>query len=365
MIGALGEAACGLISHGPGKLLSASWTDNRVDLHSLTAKGESFTATREPFLSGPDDFRPVHFAYSADGRYLYFTDWVKLSYPVHGHGRIWRVEFKEPIALEPSSNRTLDRELSSTEALAKLGSDDPYARTAAMHLLSRQPEALMGYDWQSEANGIARAHYAVALKRSNAPGRTEIIPALLNDEDSEVRFVGIKWIADEKLSQYESQLKGVLNRSDLSRRDLRAVVAALSRISSDSKKEFSPDETLLELALDTDKPSALRAMALANVKIDHPRLTIANLTSLARSKEHDVRVEAVRSLALHADAARSQILAKIAVDTTLDVDLRADAIAGLTSVATDQAELLDTLSSDANPVISRGSQAYARCRRAC
>ncbi len=31
MIGALGEAACGLISHGPGKLLSASWTDNRVD----------------------------------------------------------------------------------------------------------------------------------------------------------------------------------------------------------------------------------------------------------------------------------------------------------------------------------------------
>ena len=186
----------------------------------------------------------------------------------------------------------------------------------------------MGYDWQSEANGIARAHYAVALKRSNAPGRTEIIPALLNDDDSEVRFVGIKWIADEKLSQYESQLKSVLNRSDLSRRDLRAVVAALSRISSDSKKEFSPDETLLELALDTDKPSALRAMALANVKIDHPRLTIANLTSLARSKEHDVRLEAVRSLALHADAARAQILAEIAVDTTLDVDLRADAIAG-------------------------------------
>lgn len=206
---------------------------------------------REPFLSGPDDFRPVHFAYSADGRYLYFTDWVKLSYPVHGHGRIWRVEFKKPITLEPSSNPAPVQELSTTAALAKLGSDDPYARTVAMHVLSKDPDALAGHDWQSETNPIARAHCAVALKRSGAASRADVIPALLKEDDSEVRFVGIKWIADEKLSQYESHLRGVLNRSDLSRRDLRAVVAALSRISDDSKTEFSPDETLLELALDT------------------------------------------------------------------------------------------------------------------
>ncbi|MEO1617614.1 MAG: PVC-type heme-binding CxxCH protein [Planctomycetota bacterium] len=353
MIGALGEAACGLIPHGPAKLLSASWTDNRVDLHSLTPQGESFSATREPFLSGPDDFRPVHFAYSADGRYLYFTDWVKLSYPVHGHGRIWRVEFKEPITLEPSSSRTPVKELSATEALAKLGSNDPYARTAAMHVLSRHPEVLAAYDWQSEANGIARAHYAVALKRSNAASRADVIPALLDDDDSEVRFVGIKWIADEKLSQYESNLKGVLNRSDLSRRDLRAVVAALSRISSDSKKEFSPDETLLELALDTERPPSLRAMALANVKVDHPRLTVANLALLAKSRDQSVRLEAVRSVALHADADRAAVLAKIAADKSLDDNLRADAIAGLASVAKGQEKLLETLSASSSPVISQ------------
>ena len=352
MIGALGEAASGLISHGPGKLLSASWTDNRVDLHSLTAKGESFTATREPFLSGPDEFRPVHFAYSADGRYLYFTDWVKLSYPVHGHGRIWRVEFKQPVSLDPSPNRPPANELSTTDAVAKLGSVDPYARTAAVHVLAENPDALTDYKWQSEANGIARAHYAVALKRSARAGRTDIIPALLEDEDSDVRFVGIKWIADEKLSQYERSLKAVLDRSDLSRRDLFAVVAALARISSDSKKEFSPDETLLDLALDTEKPSALRAMALANVKVDNPRLTVANLASLARSQKHEIRLEAVRSLALHADADRAVVLAEIAADKSLDDNLRADAIAGLASVAKDQAELLDTLSSDTNPIIS-------------
>ena len=254
MIGALGEAASGLVSHGPGQLLSASWTDNRVDLHALKPKGASFTATREPFLSGPDDFRPVHFSYSADGKYLYFTDWVKLSYPVHGHGRIWRVEFKQPIRLRPLPRDEKAKELSAKDAFALLGSKDPYLRTKALHVLTEQPEALVAHKWQASSSPIARAHHAVALKRADPQKHSSVIPKLLADSDAEVRYVGIKWIADEKLSQFEPSLKSVLDRRDLSRRDLLAVVAALERISGKSKKEFTPDDTLLELALDADKP---------------------------------------------------------------------------------------------------------------
>lgn len=358
MIGALGEAASGLISHGPGTLLSASWTDNRVDLHSLTAKGESFSASREPFLSGPDDFRPVHFSYSADGRYLYFTDWVKLSYPVHGHGRIWRVEFKQPVSLEPSKNRIVSKELSTKESIAKLGSADPYARTAAMNVLAQQPKVLTNYKWQ-RAGSVARAHYAVALKRSKASSRTEVIPALLTDEDSDVRYVGIKWIADEKLVQYEPNLKAVLDRSDLSRRDLLAVVASLARISGPikkgkkgKKKEFSPSDTLLELALDTEKPPGLRAMALANVKVDHPKLTVAVLAPLAKSTHAGIQREAIHSLVMLGDTSRASVLAEIASDPSVDESLRADAIAGLASAAKGQEDLLRKLSSDESQVVS-------------
>ncbi len=352
MIGALGEAACGLIPHGPEKLLSASWTDNRVDLHSLKPVGDSFVATREPFLSGPDEFRPVHFAYSADGRFLYFTDWVKLSYPVHGHGRIWRVEFKTPITLEPSSNRPPVQELSTAEAFVQLGSDDPYTRTAAMDVLSKRPEALAGYEWQSETNAIARAHYAVALKRSNAPGRTDTIPELLEDDNSEVRFVGIKWVADEKLSQYESHLRGVLNRSDLSRRDLLSVIAALARISGGANKEFSPDTALLELVLDEGKPPALRSLALANVKVAYPRLTTATLDALARSEFRGIQREAIHALAIHPDAKRADALARIADDDSVDANLRADAIAGLSASGQDHAGVLRKLASDSDPTIA-------------
>ena len=62
---------------------------------------------------------------------------------------------------------------------------------------------------------------------------------------------------------------------------------------------------MLELALDTDKPSGLRAMALANVNVDHPRLTVATLARLSKSKHQDIQREAVHSLVIHADANRA------------------------------------------------------------
>lgn len=352
MIGALGEAACGLISYGPGKLLSASWTDNRVDLHVLQSKGVSFSATREPFISGPDDFRPVHFSYSADGKYLYFTDWVKISYPVHGHGRIWRVEFKQPVQLVPSSSRQKRKALSPKEAIASLGSDDSYVRTNAVQVLKRHPETLKLFNWTNEASGTARAHYAVARKRVDPSQHADLIPSLLGDTDSAVRFVGIKWIADEGLSQYRDQLEQQLDRTDLSPRDLRAVVAAMAAISGSSDKEFSPDDTMLELALDVKKPDGLRSVALRSVKVNHSRLTVEVLASLVNDSVKAVRREAIRSLTLHSDPARSVILEQVAEDQSIATEVRADAIAGLASLAQSSAALLRRLSKDDNAGIA-------------
>ena len=352
MIVALGEAACGLVSHGPGQLLSASWTDNRVDLHTLKPKGASFEATREQFLSGPDDFRPVHFSYSADGKYLYFTDWVKISYPVHGHGRIWRVEFKEPVRLDPLSRDKKAKELSPRDAIALLGNQDPYLRTKATHYLAQQPEALADQPFPDDAGPTARAHYAVALKRANSREYSSIIPKLLADSDAQVRFVGIKWIADEGLDRYQSNLDDLLNRRDLSRRDLCAVLASLAKIGGNSKKEFSPDDKLLELVLDASKPNKIRALALQNLNVNHKRLRVDALSSLVQAKDLTLQREAVRSLALRSGAANASVLAKLAIDHSLDESLRADAIAGLSSAADDHKDLLNRLAESKNSTIS-------------
>lgn len=351
MIGPLGEAACGVTPYGHGNLLSASWTDNRIDIHPLKPKGASFVAEREQFITGPDDFRPVHFSYSADGKFLYFTDWVKLSYPVHGHGRIWRVEFKQPVRLAPAP-REPKATLSPQAAIESLGDADPYVRTEAIHVLTNNPETLTSYDWKSDPSAVARSHYAVALKRLFPQGQAGIIPSLLNDTSENVRFIGIKWIADEGLSLNRSNLEQLLNRADTSRRSLPAVIAALDKISGASKGEFSPSDTMLKLATDDSRPAALRALALQSVNIDHKSLTVQTLAKLADSKDLAIQREAIRSLTLHPNAKRGPVLGRLASDTSVDPNLRADAIAGLAEFASDHTVMLEQLAKDENSRIS-------------
>lgn len=353
MIGALGEAACGLVPYGPGQLLSASWTDNRVDLHSIQPEGESFAATREPFISGPDDFRPVHFSYSADGKFLFLTDWVSLSYPVHGQGRIWRIEFKKPMPLQASARATAEpKALKVEDAFELLGSDDAYRRTRAMDFLAEHPDALIDFPWRVLANPVARAHYAVALKRHDSTRHAGIIPQLLADSDPDVRFVGIKWIADKRLEQYRADLQRLLDRADLDRRELRALVAALARLTRESDQEFSPDEQLMELALDSGKSFDLRAIALQSLNSEHKGLTVDALKSLVNSGDEAIRREAVGLLGLHADPARTNVLIEIATDASIDAPTRADAIAGLAGSAGDHAATLELLSKDENSLVA-------------
>lgn len=353
MIGALGEAACGVIPYGPGKLLSASWTDNRVDLHVLEPDGASFTASREPFLSGPDDFRPVHFSYSADGKHLYFTDWVKISYPVHGHGRIWRVEFKQPVQMCPLQRADSHQVMTPEESLASLGSDDPYVRTQAIQILTTHPEILLDHPFDSHHSSTARAHHAVVLKRLSHQGQPSVIPKLLQDTSPNVRFVGIKWIADKGLTQFHANLEQLLDLPELNRKELRAVIASLATIAGTSKQEFSPDDTLLKLSIDTAKPPRIRALALQSIDINHKNLTVDTLASLADSEHEIMKREAIHSLVIHPNPNRMRVLVKLAADQTLSEDLRADAIAGLTPSAADHNGLLHLLTESTSEIVSQ------------
>ena len=352
MIGALGEAACGVIPYGPRKLLSASWTDNRVDLHMLQHHGDSFTASREPFLSGPDDFRPVHFSYSADGKYLYFTDWVKLSYPVHGHGRIWRVEFQQPVQMHPLPRTDAHQAMTVEESLVSLGSDDPYVRTHAIQFLTTHPEILLTHSFDAHRSSTARAHHAIALKRLDTQGQPSVIPKLLEDTSPDVRFVGVKWIADKGLTQFQANLEQLLTLPDLNRKELRAVIASLAALAETSSKEFSPDDTLLKLTLDTNKSPRIRALALQCINVTHKQLTVDMLSQLAQSEYPSIQREAVYSLVIHPDPNKKWSLARLAADSTLSDTLRADAVAGLTSSAAEHNGLLNLLSQSTSQTLS-------------
>src|SRR5579872_1746591 len=98
MVAGTGEAPSGVLAYESdglpeeyiGDLLATSWGDHRIDRFRLKPHGASFTSLAEPLIVGDENFRPVGIACAPDGS-LFFTDWVKRDYTLHGQGRVWRI----------------------------------------------------------------------------------------------------------------------------------------------------------------------------------------------------------------------------------------------------------------------------------
>ena len=120
----------------------------------------------------------------------------------------------------------------------------------------------------------------------------------------------------------------------------------------DPEESFLPSGKLLELAEDSGRSPAIRVLALQNVKVDHPGLTITKLAAFAEADDPGIRREAIRALVLHPDSGRESVLAKLAADISIESNLRADAIAGLAAFAAENSTLLETLSREKDEAVS-------------
>ena len=164
MMTGVGEAPCEIVSYESdglpaeyrGQLLVTSWADHRVERYKVAPHGASFKAERLPFIQGGQDFRPVGLCVAPDGS-LYFTDWVKRDYTLHGHGAIWHVSMKDDQAsrerkrpvdpreaifsmhrpLREAAAKKLAADEAGREFLQKLvAKGDPRVRAAALTALS-------------------------------------------------------------------------------------------------------------------------------------------------------------------------------------------------------------------------------------
>lgn len=99
MVAGTGEAPSGILAYESdalpanyrGCLLTTSWGDHVIERFDLQPKGASFSAKSRDVLRGGEYFRPVGIALAPDGSCV-MSDWCDKSYPVHGKGRIWRLE---------------------------------------------------------------------------------------------------------------------------------------------------------------------------------------------------------------------------------------------------------------------------------
>ncbi len=360
MVSGTGEAPCGVIAYGPGKLLVASWADHRIDLYKLIPQGASFAAVREPFIQGGNEFRPVDIARGPDGAF-YFTDWVSSSYPVHGQGRVWRFKPAQPpsiAATEPHADILRAARIRARHGaddphslLETLAEDDPFIRSAAIDALRKSGPALLQIDWQSLPLPGTRAGILVALKKSGLEAARTQIPAFLEDDALEVRFAAVKWIADDQLTEYRALVESELRRPGLNSRMFLAAMAALDRLDGKKPKDAPAPENLYEFLVDESASPALRAVALRLMPPHYKKLSLETLAAHANHADPALRLEAIRTLGQHPDEGRGDILADIAKDSARPATQRAEAVVGLALLAEKYAAALGALADDENPEV--------------
>ena len=339
MVHPSGEGPCAVVELGGGVMIP-SWSDHSIDYFPLHRKGAGYTSERIPLIKGSDFFRPTCMAMGPDGAF-YFNDWVFSSYPIHGRGRLWKLEIDKALATwmkasaDPlTAEAKLAKELRegqaklSTERLFELArSNDKYLSDAALTALAREAWTV---DKVKSLPKDDRVWALVALRRVDLT-EAKWVRALLSDTDAEIRFECLRWIADAVLVEFKPEVEKLLSDASLDYRLFEAVLATWNTLRGEPGAGVTNPDVLVERITDPNTPARLKGYALRLAPATHKQLTVALLKDLMMKGDEVLALEVVRTLAArNADDARS-VLAEIAADESKAVQLRAEAIAGLST----------------------------------
>lgn len=371
-----GEAPCGVVPLGRG-LLVPSWGDHRIDFFRLTQRGASYRGERIELLRGTQYFRPGCIApaptIERNIRTWYMTDWVDGSYAAHGYGRLWKLtvnlnaaSWTGEITRKPATDNALlvnfmrssGATLPLTEVMKFSHHDDPFVARAALLTLADQAE-----HWtpQSFANEFPkdRVSAVIALRLSGTAANAWIDP-LLADPDADVQFETLRWIADANLTQFLPAVEAYLKRDDLTFQLFEAAIAARNTLLGRPEAGIRDMDLLLSKVLDDTSPPIQRAFALRllpqpqisaskdNGRTSHqlpPELTLEVLGNLLTLSDPTLSLEVVRTLSMNPTLGES-ILTRIASDIQQADTIRAEAISGLSPLATEHVDMLINLVGD-------------------
>ena len=337
MVAATSEAPSAVVQWN-GQLYSTSWGEYCLERFTIKPHGASVRADREIVVQGDRQFRPVDVALAPDGA-LYFTDWVDRSYNVHGQGRIWRLDSQQPPT--SASVPALSAELSAEEQRAldirevdweAIDSEDPFLHHVGMMTL-RGSDLLAPSSLRQRESPRSRLAVLEAARRSELveSRRDELLRTALADVDSDVRIYALRWIADDRLGQFESDLDRLLRSDNLSTALFQVVVAAIEYLETGKVQRGKPagERLLVDALRDASRPK-LQALALKSLPLEHTAMKVALLEDLIRNSPHaQVQREAARTLSVSPLEPASQLRTLLANDSRLKQTVRADIRAGI------------------------------------
>jgi putative membrane-bound dehydrogenase-like protein len=341
MVHPSGEGPCAVVELGGGVMIP-SWSSHCIDYFPLTRKGAGYTSQRIELLHGSDFFRPTCMAAGPDGAF-YLNDWVFSSYPIHGRGRLWKLEIDKSKATwiktsrEPMNDEArLAKDL--REGKARPGTDrlielargkDSYLSDAALTALARESKT-WSPDSLKAMPAKDRVWALVALRRVEL-NDGKWVRALFSDTDPDVRFECLRWIADAVLTDFSADVEKLLADPTLDYRLFEAVLATWNTLRGEPGAGVTNPDVLVERITNPATPAKLKGYALRLAPATHKQLTLPLLRDLFTVGDPLLSLEVVRTLAArNADDARA-VLADIAATESQAAGLRAEAIMGLTT----------------------------------
>ncbi|HEX5471506.1 MAG TPA: PVC-type heme-binding CxxCH protein [Lacipirellulaceae bacterium] len=342
MVCGVGEAPTAIVPRA-GSLWVTSWGDHRIDRYRLVPRGASYGATREIVVQGDTDFRPTGMAVGPDGS-LYFGDWVLRDYPVHGHGRIWRLSLpaaEKSAHFPPRSPEDLAVSKRIGLSFRDAASVDPFTHAHAVWQLSQSE---MPFVAARTASPRVRLALLEAAQLSGMTHPESLLETALRDDSSDVRLFAVRWVADERLMSLRDDVAKLLDGPQPSTRYYLALLGAVDWL--DHKPNLHgagfTDELLVRELENSSRSPEAHAMALALLSPNNKFLTIDRLKTYLSSKSTHLRLEAVRTLAEQSDPKRAPLLAEVASDDSEPDEVQAAAIVGLGPFA-DQYPVVDAL----------------------
>lgn len=363
MVHPTGEAPCGVVPLGRG-LLVPSWGDHRIDFLPLEQTGASYTAELITIVQGGRHFRPTCIAQDVNvigkRRVWYLADWVDGRYNAHGFGRLWKLEIDldqaswvGPRELKPPTQaalvakdlRTGNNDFTREELLDFARNDDPFLARSALVALSRRTDRWEVEDirqWSPQD----RIQAAMTLEYTDADA-DKWLPLFLGDDDADVRYQALKWIANSDLKTFLPDIEKLLDRSDISYTLFEAAMATWNTLKGKPEAGIRDVDVLLSRVQDKNSSPRLRAYALrllpaqANAASGDGKLPVKRfpnglsldlLGELLAVDNSELSLEVVRTAAANPIAAQD-LLFQIASDKDQSVVLRTEAIAGLAAVA--------------------------------
>ena len=316
MICGTGEAPTAVVFHR-GYLWVTSWGDHRIERYRLSQKEDgSYGAELTVVVQGDADFRPTGMTVAVDGS-LWFADWVSRSYPVHGQGRIWRLQLPEDMQgrLPPPKQSAADVGNSRLRQLERMR-------------------------WQRSVS---------------SQELVDLLRGALQSPAADVRLFAVRWIAEARVTELVDDLQQLLDGPPPSERYYLAVLAAIDWFSSEFEYQAGgiADDLLARELRNPRQSVAAHALALRLMSPGYKYLTLERLREYLQSEYEPLRLEAVRTLALREDDKRFSLLVDVANDESQSDAIRAEALVGLSAVAVRYRSLFERFADSDNRVLQR------------